>query len=82
MEPIGLPDFPTEFLPGSEEKMLVMAQRIADLREIHHPDDAAITPDCYFRNDGKKKRKGVLSNNYEPRRMITMEIPPEEEEEV
>jgi len=80
LEPIGLPDHPTEHLPGSEEKMLVMQQRIADLREIHHPDDAMITPDCYFRNDGKKKRKGVLSNNYAPRRMITIEISEEEEE--
>ena len=80
--PTGLADHPTEYLPGSNEKMEVMAQRLQDGREIHHPDDAAITPDCYFRNDGKKKRKGVLSNNYAPRRMITMEIPPEEEEEV
>jgi len=80
MEPIGLPDFPTEHLPGSEEKMQVMAQRLEDLREIHHPDDAAITPDCYFRNDGKKKRKGVLSNNYAPRRRISLEIPEEEDE--
>lgn len=74
LEPIGLPDHPTEFLPGSEEKMAVMAQRLEDLREIHHPDDAMVTPDCYFRNDGSmKKRKGVLSNNWAPKR-ITLDI--------
>ncbi len=74
MEPIGLPDHPTEFLPGSEEKMAVMAQRLEDLREIHHPDDAVVTPDCYFKSDGSmKKRKGVLSNNWAPKR-ITLDI--------
>lgn len=73
--PTGLPDHPTEFLPGSNEKMEVMAQRLIDGREIHHPDDAALTPDCFFKSDGSmKKRKGVLSNNWAPRR-ITLDIP-------
>jgi len=74
MEPIGLPDSPTQFLPGSEEKMEVMAKRLEDLREIHHPDDAVVTPDCYFKSDGSmKKRKGVLSNNWAPKK-ITLDI--------
>lgn len=73
--PTGLPDHPTEFLPGSNEKMEVMAQRLIDGKEIHHPDDAALTPDCFFKSDGSmKKRKGVLSNNWAPRR-ITLDIP-------
>ncbi|CAB4136481.1 hypothetical protein UFOVP1565_42 [uncultured Caudovirales phage] len=78
MEPIGLPDHPTEFLPGSEEKMAVMAQRLEDLREIHHPDDAMVTPDCYHKADGSmKKRKGVLSNNWAAKK-ITLDIPEDE----
>ena len=78
MEPLGLPDHPTEFLPGSEEKMAVMAQRLEDLREIHHPDDAMVTPDCYHKADGSmKKRKGVLSNNWAAKK-ITLDIPEDE----
>ena len=78
MEPIGLPDHPTEFLPGSEEKMAVMAQRLEDLREIHHPDDAMVTPDCYHKADGSmKKRKGVLSHNWSAKK-ITLDIPEDE----
>ena len=78
MEPIGLPDHPTEFLPGSEEKMMVMAQRLEDLREIHHPDDAMVTPDCYHKADGSmKKRKGVLSHNWSAKK-ITLDIPEDE----
>jgi NMD protein affecting ribosome stability and mRNA decay len=78
MEPLGLPDHPTEFLPGSEEKMMVMAQRLEDLREIHHPDDAMVTPDCYHKADGSmKKRKGVLSHNWSAKK-ITLDIPEDE----
>lgn len=78
MEPIGLADHPTEFLPGSEEKMAVMAQRLEDLREIHHPDDAMVTPDCYHKADGSmKKRKGVLSHNWSAKK-ITLDIPEDE----
>ena len=78
MSPTGLPDHPTHHLPGSNEKMEVMAQRVQDGREIHHPDDAVVTPDCYFRADGSiKKRKGVLSNNWAPRK-ITLDIIEEE----
>ena len=73
--PTGLADHPTEYLPGSNEKMEVMAQRLQDGREIHHPDDASLTPDCFFKSDGSmKKRKGVLSNNWAPRR-ITLDMP-------
>ena len=73
--PTGLPDHPTEFLPGSNEKMAVMAQRLIDGRAIHHPDDASLTPDCFFKADGSlKKRKGVLSNNWAPRK-ISLDIP-------
>lgn len=73
--PTGLPDHPTEFLPGSEEKMAVMAQRLSDFREIHHPDDAVVTPECYFKSDGSlKKRKGVLLNNWPPKK-ISLDIP-------
>jgi hypothetical protein len=33
-----------------------------------------VTPDCYFKSDGSmKKRKGVLSNNWAPKR-ITLDI--------
>lgn len=76
--PTGLPDHSTEFLPGSNEKMEVMAQRLQDGREIHHPDDAALTSDCFFKSDrSMKKRKGVLSNNWAPRK-ITLDIPDED----
>ena len=76
--PTGLPDHPTEYLPGSEEKMAVMNQRYLDGREIHHPDDAMVTPDCYFKSDGSmKKRKGVFSNNLAPKK-ITLDIPEDE----
>lgn len=68
--PTGLADHATKFLPGSNEKMEVMAQRLIDERAIHHPDDAILTPDCFFKADGSlKKRKGVLSNNWAPRKI-------------
>jgi hypothetical protein len=38
-EPAPLPDAPTEALPGTEEKLLVMRARFRKRQEVFHPQD-------------------------------------------
>lgn len=39
---LPLPDAPTMALPGSEEKMQVMADRLQSRRHLHHPLDTKL----------------------------------------
>lgn len=40
-----LPDVPTTALPGTPEKIEVLAQRLAAARLLWHPDDAPMDPE-------------------------------------
>src|SRR5262249_19234505 len=38
---LALPDTPTNALPGSPEKMRILAERAQNRRQLHHPQDAS-----------------------------------------
>ncbi len=43
------PRHPTTAMPGTVEKMLVMAERAESGRGLHHRDDAQLPPECVDR---------------------------------